>query len=86
MSDAVELFKAKWYKKNDPHISKFIDYFTKQWVECLPNWYEGYAPGLPSTNNALEAKNRVLKDEVTQYHRLDAGRFLPVFEEDLVQQ
>jgi hypothetical protein len=83
---AAELFKEKWNKKKDPLISKFIDYFDKQWLESLPNWYEGYATGLPSTNNALEAKNRVLKDEVTQYHRLDTGRFLPVFEEDLVKQ
>jgi len=52
----------------------------------LPGWYEGYAPGLPSTNNALEARNRILKDEVTQYNRYDVGRFLPLFEEDLIKQ
>lgn len=83
---ASELFKEKWLKKNDPHIAKFIEYFTKQWLETLPSWYEGYAPGLPSTNNALEAKNRVLKDEVTQYNRYDVGRFLPLFEDDLLKQ
>jgi len=83
---AAQLFKEKRQKKKDPLISKFIDYFDKQWLESLPNWYEGYAPGLPSTNNALEAKNRVFKDEVSQYHRLDTGRFLPVFEEDFVTQ
>jgi len=78
-------------KKSRPSFSLypvklFVDYFTKQWLDTLPGWYEGYAPGLPSTNNALEAKNRILKDEVTQYNRYDVGRFLPLFEEDLVKQ
>lgn len=41
--------------------AEFVDYFVSQWVEALPNWFEGAAPGFPSTNNANESVNGKLK-------------------------
>lgn len=40
------------------------------------NWFEGYKQFTPSTNNALEATNRVIKDEDTLRNRLPLARFL----------
>lgn len=40
-----------------------------------PNWYEGFAKRTPSTNNALESKNRLIKDEGTLRERMDLGQF-----------
>ncbi len=44
----------------------------------LKGWYEGHAPGVPSTNNANEAWNRVNKVDVPSkqclYHFLNTSR------------
>ena len=38
----------------------------KEWIESKHSgWYEGFAIGSPSTNNGLEASNRVIKDDHT---------------------
>ena len=42
---------------------EFADYFESQCLQKNSQWYEGAAIGLPSTNNGLEATNRVIKDE-----------------------
>lgn len=39
------------------------------------NWYEGFAIYTPSTNNALESFNRLIKDEQTFRERLDLSHF-----------
>jgi hypothetical protein len=65
------LFEVRWSK-----YKEFVNYFKAEWYNTQPNWYEGYAPGLPSTNNALEATNRVIKDENTFGERLQFSRFL----------
>ena len=59
-STAFQLFKKKWKK----YVS-FLQYFEAQWINQLPGWYEGYAKCIPSTNNALESFNRVIKDQKT---------------------
>lgn len=72
-----KLFLTKWKKPTTPAcVLNFIDYFEKEWLLGLPNWYEGAAPGLPSTNNGLEATNAVIKKEDTLRERLPLGQFL----------
>lgn len=74
---ASQLFLKKWrMTKTDDRIRDFIDYFEKEWFLTLPNWYEGAAPGFPSTNNGLEATNAVIKKENTLRERLPVGQFL----------
>jgi hypothetical protein len=50
---AYELFKEKWLKVNTNKIptKKFLEYFEAEWIQKHPGWNEGYAPGVPSTNN-----------------------------------
>lgn len=67
---ASKLFIDKWET-----VSKdLVKYFKDEWLVKNPNWYEGYAVGAPSTNNALEATNRVIKDEQTFRERLDLSQ------------
>ena len=56
-------------------INEFLEYFNLQWVNNLNGWYEGYSPDYPSTNNALEATNNVIKKESTLRERLSLGQF-----------
>lgn len=62
---AVELFNEKWKILNNHSINNFLEYFNFQWVTKLNGWYEGYSFGYPSTTNALEATNNVIKKEGT---------------------
>jgi len=39
-------------------------------------WYDGYAPGFPSTNNGIEATNAVIKREHTSRERAPVVQFL----------
>ncbi|RNA09490.1 hypothetical protein BpHYR1_009459 [Brachionus plicatilis] len=47
---------------------------TKQ-TTSLKGWFEGYALGLPSTNNAIEAWNRVIKVDATMHEKDMVGRW-----------
>lgn len=38
-----------------------MTYFSKTWVENNSNWFEGFAPFVPSTNNAVESFNNQIK-------------------------
>lgn len=68
---ASELFVKKWAK-----VSKdLVKYFENEWLVQHRNWYEGFRPKTPSTNNALESKNKGIKDEHTLRERLDLGQF-----------
>ncbi|CAF0977379.1 unnamed protein product [Brachionus calyciflorus] len=59
---ATDLFTDKWSKVNGKAIETFLEYFSNQWCKDGNNgWYEGYAPGLPSTTNALSRFMRKLK-------------------------
>ncbi|CAF4368506.1 unnamed protein product [Rotaria sp. Silwood2] len=70
---ATRLFLKKW--KNE---EKFIQYFSNEWLNSKNGWFEGLATHVPSTNNALEATNRVIKDEDTLRERLVLSRFTVV--------
>jgi hypothetical protein len=70
---ATRLFLKKWKSQE-----KFIQYFSSEWLESKNGWYEGLAMYVPSTNNALEATNRVIKDEDTLRERLVLSRFTVV--------
>jgi hypothetical protein len=51
----------KW--KDNIDVSKFIEHFKTEWIEKNKGWYEGFTDGhIPSTDNVLEAENRVVKD------------------------
>lgn len=52
-----------------------VRYFESEWLEKNRNWYEGFAKRTPSTNNALESRNNVIKNEQTLKERLDLGQF-----------
>jgi hypothetical protein len=54
-----------------------LNYFADKWlVEANRGWYEGVALFVPSTNNALEATNRTIKDDSTFRERFSLSRFL----------
>lgn len=64
---ASKLFLEK-YEKND----EFCVYFNNEWLVANRNWYEWACPTgnyAPSTNNALESWNRLLKDEKSLRNR-----------------
>lgn len=74
---ASELFVEKWM----PESKELLDYFRNEWLIKNRNWYEGFAKRVPSTNNSLEAFNRVVKDEQTLRARMDLAQFrIKVFE------
>jgi hypothetical protein len=85
---AYILFKEKWLKVNSTEIptKKFFEYFEGEWINKHPGWYEGYASGVPSTNNGLESTNRVIKDEGTYRIKLSLGRFLEVVKTNIVER
>lgn len=53
-----------------------MKYFKKEWIAKKNTWFEGYAIGVPSTNNAIEATNAQIKRSGTLRERLPLGRFL----------
>lgn len=77
---ARSLFVEKWSTEED-----FIEYFTDEWITQNPNWYEGAMQRVPSTNNALEALNGVIKSQFTFRERLSLPEFIQVLE-NLVSQ
>lgn len=62
-------------KKHD-HERNFIAYFKDQWLLQNQYWYLGVAVFSPSTNNALETFNKVIKDSNILRERLQLSRFL----------
>lgn len=78
---AADLFVKKWSL-----ISiDLMQYFTNEWLNKNRFWYEGFAHTTPSTNNALESCNKLIKDENTFRERLDLRQFRYVMF-DMVQQ
>ena len=73
---ATNLFLQKWKKNTDARLIDFMNYFEAQWLKKLPNWYEGAALDLPSSNNGLEGTNGVIKREHTVRARLPLSQFL----------
>jgi hypothetical protein len=69
------LFLKKWSTTEN----EFTEYFKNEWLTILDSWYEGYGNTFtPSTNNQLEATNKVIKDEHTFRERHPLSRFLIV--------
>lgn len=72
---ASKLFLQK-YKKHDV----FCKYFQKVWLKEHRNWYEGCTSiPSPSTNNALESWNSLIKREKTFRSRYPLNQFLDLF-------
>ena len=74
--NATKLFTQKWKKSTDSSVLAFLEYFQEQWLDTLPNWYEGAALGHPSTNYGIESTNSIIKKENTLRERLPVGQFL----------
>ena len=62
----------------NPNAKEVIEYVKKQWINKNVGWYKGYAVGFPSTNNALEANSRLIKDEANFRERKPVGQFLTI--------
>lgn len=67
----ANLFLKKWQAVS----TDLVTYFEKEWLVQNRNWYEGFRRHTPSTNNALEAFNKVIKDEHTLRERLELSHF-----------
>ncbi len=72
--NASSLFLKKWSQTE----KEFAEYFENEWLKTLDSWYEGYSTFTPSTNNPLEATNKVIKDEHTFRERHTLPRFLTI--------
>ncbi|RNA03118.1 hypothetical protein BpHYR1_015331, partial [Brachionus plicatilis] len=73
-----KLLKEKWLI-NEPvkGIEEYFDYFEKEWINSSNfGWFEGLAPSYPSTNNALEATNKSIKDVHTFRERVPFSQFI----------
>jgi predicted protein tyrosine phosphatase len=81
---ATLLFLMKWGSSYEDGVRSFVEYFQSSWIDQNSNWFEGYAPKLPSTNNGLEALNQTIKRQNTFRERLELSRFLAVVEQDIV--
>ena len=60
--------------------------FEKQWLEIAPNWYEGLSIFNPSTNNALEAFNALIKAMYTLRERLSLSKFFDCLKTIIVSE
>lgn len=68
----TNLFCEKWKDIE----SDFVQYFKREWLGAHCNWFEGAANYTPSTNNALESHNAVIKRSITMRKRLPLNQFL----------
>lgn len=68
----TQLICKKW-SESEPEV---VEYFKKEWLGTHCNWFEGAANYTPSTNNALESHNAVIKRTVTLRRRLPLNQFL----------
>ncbi|CAF1299447.1 unnamed protein product [Rotaria sordida] len=78
---ASTLFIKKWNmnnKQKNESILDFMNYFHNEWLKTNDGWYEGIQVYTPSTNNALEATNRTIKDDGTFRERHILSRFLTI--------
>jgi hypothetical protein len=71
----VKLFNTNYFDQVE-----FMNFFMKQWIEKLPNWFEGFSVNTLSTNNGLEATNKWIKDKQFR-ERLPLNEFLKCFME-----
>lgn len=71
---ASNLFVEKWNAVSN----RLATYFEDVYLNENRNWYEGFLHRTPSTNNALESFNNVIKREQTLRERFDLGQFRTV--------
>lgn len=76
---AFECFFNKWSR--DENLTSFLQYFKTEYFDQRFNWFEGAALGYPSSNNALEATNAIIKKEHTLRERLSIQKFIETAEE-----
>lgn len=69
---STKLFIEKWRSIE----SNFVEYFQKEWLGVHSNWFEGASDYTPSTNNALESHNAIIKRKITFRRRLPLAEFL----------
>ena len=69
---ATSLFLVKWEMHQE-----FCAYIKDQWFDHNSGWYEGYVPGIPSQDNALESTNLQVKHD-TNRERLSVGKFFDI--------
>lgn len=72
-----ELFIEKW-QILEPN---FIQYFKKEWFTKHSSWFEGIADYTPSTNNAQESHNAVIKRKITLRRRLPMNQLMSCMKE-----
>jgi len=68
---SFQLFQVKWLNYNE-----FMMYIETNWVNKSSGWYEGAAPGCPSTDNSLESVNNTIKRENTLRKKLPCAEFM----------
>lgn len=73
---SFELFCKKYVAEE-----RFLKYIKKEWIDKNGKWYEGASWFMPSTNNALESSNRIIKDQHTLRERLPVSKFKVVLAE-----
>lgn len=79
--NASSLMIDKWKR-----ISvELVQYFEHEWLEQNRNWYEGFMNRTPSTNNALESRNNVIKNEQTLRELYNLSQFRVVLIQMLQQ-
>lgn len=71
---AAILLVEKWEKVSPT----FMEYFVSEWLVKNRYWYEGVRHFTPSTNNAIETDNRLIKEEYTIRERFDLAQFRAV--------
>ena len=83
---SVKLFREKCNMVNSASIQTFLDYFESQWCAYAQNgWFEGYAPGLPSTSNALESVHEKIMKALDK-KRLGLIPFLNVSRANIIKE
>ena len=69
---ACDLMMEKWEDVGEVSVA---EYFKKEWLGRLRKWCRAFMPpGLPSTNNALERYNGILKI-LQRWMRLPLDKF-----------
>lgn len=72
--EGLRLFKNKWSQIRS--TTNFIENFFNLYVDNNSNWYEGYDCFAPSTNNALEKFNYLIKSRYTKFKQIPLISFI----------
>lgn len=72
----LELLKSKYGQFE--FCVEFIEMFFNNYVSTNSNWYEAYSVFEPSTNNATERFNLLIKSNYAEWSRLDFDEFTEI--------